>query len=265
MATALALLESGAHDSPLTLEPGELDVTVRITRSHWVAILQGDRPAKWYEWQTALARVSHLWPQVVLELRGDGEDPDDHWRAYFRDGQVQVVAAEVIFKPFNPSLLGPPVSVSDVKPPFQLTENNLREEARAQVAAAIEEAILGLQAGHVYPEMEDMPDAAAAVAGYMEDWQHAISQGLIKVGTDDPGATIIFLRTRFDVAAAFNLEPEHLRQGKAWDALPAAEQDNLVAFWQNCCAKALEDSPMAAYLSDRLRSCSPGEGPGITG
>ena len=69
-------------------------------------------------------------------------------------------------------------------PDFELSESNLREEAKAQVLTAIHDAIDGMRDGLreflVYPEMEGTPDGAAAVAGYMGDWAQGIEVGTIQ-------------------------------------------------------------------------------------
>ena len=66
---------------------------------------------------------------------------------------------------------------------FEVTETNLREEAKAQVLAAVNDAVEGMRDGLreflLYPEMEDAPEGVAAVAGYMQDWSAGIEVGSI--------------------------------------------------------------------------------------
>ena len=55
----------------------------------WEFTLEGD-PAKWHESTEHMTRVSERWPEVLFNLHGDGEDSEDLWVAYFRNGQMQM-------------------------------------------------------------------------------------------------------------------------------------------------------------------------------
>jgi len=45
--------------------------------------------AKWYEHENDLREFSKLYPDVLFELYGDGENSDDFWYEYFKDGKMQ--------------------------------------------------------------------------------------------------------------------------------------------------------------------------------
>lgn len=43
---------------------------------------------KWYECETDVAAVSARLPGFAIEVEGDGEDTEDHWRQRFLDGRA---------------------------------------------------------------------------------------------------------------------------------------------------------------------------------
>lgn len=45
--------------------------------------------AKWYDHEEDIAMFSRKNPGVVFELFGDGEDIEDTWYKYFKDGKMQ--------------------------------------------------------------------------------------------------------------------------------------------------------------------------------
>ena len=73
---------------------------------------------------------------------------------------------------------------------FELTEANLREEAKAQVLAAVNDAVEGmgdrLREFRVYPEMDEVSDAHLAVADYMRDWVSDIESWKVSGGKHVP-------------------------------------------------------------------------------
>ncbi len=75
---------------------------VRIIYEAWTNQLD---ECKWYEHETDLRLFSSLFPDVLLTLRGDGEESEDIWVKYFKGGKVQVAKAHISFEPFDPKLL----------------------------------------------------------------------------------------------------------------------------------------------------------------
>ena len=52
---------------------------------------------KWYDWEEDVADLSKQFPFLLFEVEGKGEEADDWWRAYARNGKVIVVEAEIKF------------------------------------------------------------------------------------------------------------------------------------------------------------------------
>ena len=79
-------------------QPGTLTESVKC----WERVLSGDEEARWYENELEMARLSRFWPEVTFVLEGDGEQSDDLWRSYFRDGKVHAVEGKIVFADFDP-------------------------------------------------------------------------------------------------------------------------------------------------------------------
>lgn len=60
---------------------------------------------KWYEYEEHMRAFSATHSEVLFIVEGRGEDPDDHWRAYFKNGKMQKEVLEPIFPDFDPEKL----------------------------------------------------------------------------------------------------------------------------------------------------------------
>ena len=61
---------------------------------------------KWYDHDDDMIEVSKQFPDITFILYGEGEDNDDIWKAYYRNGEMEVVTARIIFdEPKNPIFL----------------------------------------------------------------------------------------------------------------------------------------------------------------
>ena len=60
---------------------------------------------KWYDWREDLKQISEDYPNTLFELDGEGESSGDIWRAYARNGEVQVAKASLAFDPPSDELL----------------------------------------------------------------------------------------------------------------------------------------------------------------
>lgn len=60
---------------------------------------------KWYDYQTDLIKYSHLFPNTLFIISGEGEHPGDMWRHYFKNGLQWWVGAEITFEEFNETKL----------------------------------------------------------------------------------------------------------------------------------------------------------------
>ena len=163
----------------------------------WRIILEGSDETTWYEHQEDMARVSRVWPGVTFTLNLNGEDSRDFLKEYYLNGKVQTAPGEIVYEKFQPEKLaepngtGPEPAVSlenisqspqhtdspqagpttaDRTPEFQLTELNLREEAKSQVLNSLHDTMANLKPGALHHEMADMPEARERVAGYVQEW-----------------------------------------------------------------------------------------------
>ena len=64
-----------------------------------------DDSTKWYDFEKDMREVSKQHPSVLLELSGEGEENGDLWKAYFKDGKMQMCKAEIVYKNFDEVLL----------------------------------------------------------------------------------------------------------------------------------------------------------------
>lgn len=53
--------------------------------------LHDGEQAKWYDYDEDMKRISARHSGLLVELSGDGEDADDHWRARYRGGESETV------------------------------------------------------------------------------------------------------------------------------------------------------------------------------
>ena len=60
---------------------------------------------KWYDFEKDMREVSKQHPNVLFELSGEGEENGDLWKAYFKDGKMQMCKAKIEYDDFNESLL----------------------------------------------------------------------------------------------------------------------------------------------------------------
>lgn len=64
--------------------------------------------AKWYDHDEDMIRISKQFPDVVFDLAGHGDDQDDIWKTYYKDGKMQEGAMYVVCESFDESKLVPP-------------------------------------------------------------------------------------------------------------------------------------------------------------
>jgi hypothetical protein len=82
-------------------EETEGDVWVSPTGQAW--LFDSER-VKWYDWKDDITKVSVKLPDALITLDGEGEEAGDQWRAFVKDGTVEVHKAEWI-PPSEPDFL----------------------------------------------------------------------------------------------------------------------------------------------------------------
>lgn len=56
---------------------------------------------KWYDWQKDIILVSTLFPNTEIRVEGVGEENEDVWRAFAKDGELFISRAELSFGPYK--------------------------------------------------------------------------------------------------------------------------------------------------------------------
>ena len=54
--------------------------------------------AKWYEHTYDMTKFSRLFPSVTFRLTGEGEERDDLWHEFFRNGECEECRARLLFE-----------------------------------------------------------------------------------------------------------------------------------------------------------------------
>ena len=56
--------------------------------------------AKWYDWDKDMTDRSRKYPSLIVEIRGDGENSDDLWKARFKAGRQEFIQLATDNRPF---------------------------------------------------------------------------------------------------------------------------------------------------------------------
>lgn len=56
---------------------------------------------KWYEHEKDMINLSKSFPEVVFKLHGEGEESDDIWDKYFKNGKMRGCYAEINIEPYS--------------------------------------------------------------------------------------------------------------------------------------------------------------------
>ena len=65
--------------------------------------LSGSYYGRGYDWERDLIQVSSEFPEVFITVDGDGEESDDIWRAFIKDGAIQFAAARIVYDEYDPA------------------------------------------------------------------------------------------------------------------------------------------------------------------
>lgn len=66
---------------------------------------QGTDSCKWYDHEKEVSDFSKIYPDVLFELSGEGEESGDIWKKYFKNGKMQLCQVKMTFDPFDESKL----------------------------------------------------------------------------------------------------------------------------------------------------------------
>ena len=62
----------------------------------------------WYDYDEDMLALSKQYPTVLFELYGDGEETDDIWYTYYKNGLIQRCPAKITFDPYDEAKLKEP-------------------------------------------------------------------------------------------------------------------------------------------------------------
>lgn len=71
-----------------------------------MSFISGDADnCKWYDHDLDMRRLSLLFPTVLFTLHGVGEENEDIWYKYYKNGKAQECYARIEFDEYNPDEL----------------------------------------------------------------------------------------------------------------------------------------------------------------
>jgi hypothetical protein len=69
--------------------------------------MSSDDTMTWYDHDDDCANMSKHFPNVTFCLEGQGEEPSDTWKAYYRNGLIQICRGVITYPPYDISKLKP--------------------------------------------------------------------------------------------------------------------------------------------------------------
>ena len=60
---------------------------------------------KWYDHEEHMRTYSKLHPETLFTLKGEGEEIEDVWIEYHKNGRMQRVEAQIVFEEFDEALM----------------------------------------------------------------------------------------------------------------------------------------------------------------
>lgn len=60
---------------------------------------------KWYDHDTDMIRFSKMYPDILIELSGEGEENGDQWKSYYKNGKMKLIRPEIVWPEFKESML----------------------------------------------------------------------------------------------------------------------------------------------------------------
>ena len=60
---------------------------------------------KWYDHEDDMKKLSLMFPDIVFDLYGEGDEAGDIWHKYFKNGKMQRCPAKICFDAYDESKL----------------------------------------------------------------------------------------------------------------------------------------------------------------
>jgi hypothetical protein len=64
-----------------------------------------EESSKWYDHEENLKEFSRQYPSVVFVLQGEGEENEDMWIKYFKNGKMQKAEAQITLEDYDENKL----------------------------------------------------------------------------------------------------------------------------------------------------------------
>jgi len=64
-------------------------------------VLSANFNTKWYMWKENSVALSLNYPRILIEIKGQGEESGDIWKARIRSGNFEIVQAKIVFDDFK--------------------------------------------------------------------------------------------------------------------------------------------------------------------
>lgn len=88
------------HDSTTVDDEEVADSLTSLSDYIWEDDLMREE-IKWYDWRKDMIKLSTIYPSVLFTLYGAGEERDDNWVAYVKDGKSSVEKAVCSYPAFD--------------------------------------------------------------------------------------------------------------------------------------------------------------------
>lgn len=91
-------------------DPAKIDAMEKIIIDEWG--LGRDCECQWYVWETKwyehdkdMLALSQQFPDNVFDLYGEGENSEDMWHTYYKNGKKQHCPARIEYDPYDETKL----------------------------------------------------------------------------------------------------------------------------------------------------------------
>jgi hypothetical protein len=81
----------------------ELEDSVNLEKTHYSDFLSNEM--KWYNYYSDVLKLSIKFPNFLFTLKGEGEDKDDIWIIYYKNGKSQDAPGKITFESFDETKL----------------------------------------------------------------------------------------------------------------------------------------------------------------